>query len=74
MKPVLTLLLALLCPPYGYTAKKDIAGTFADPNSPNILADFAFQGEYTTNGWGVQVMALDKGGISRRSFHRWASR
>ena len=61
MKPALTLFLAFLCPSLGYAAKKEFAGTFVDPNSPNIPADFAFQGEYTTNGWGVQVVALDKG-------------
>lgn len=45
-------------------APKKFGGTFTDPNDPNLPSDFKYQGEYTGDKLGAQVIALDKG-----SFH-----
>ena len=49
--------LPLLC----FAAKKDFSGTYVDANDPKIPTDFAYQGEYTGDSMGAQVIALDKG-------------
>lgn len=61
MKLLYTLLLFSLISSSGSAASKVFPGTYIDAQDPNIPADFAFQGEYSGNGMGAQVIGLDKG-------------
>ena len=61
MKPLPFLFASLVAPFLCFSAKKDFAGTYVDPEDPKIPADFAVQGEYLGKGMGAQVIALDKG-------------
>ena len=61
MKSISYLIVSLALPILCISAKKQFSGTYVDPEDPNIPADFAFQGEYSGNGMGAQVIGLDKG-------------
>ena len=63
MKSVSYLIVSLTLPVLCISAKKQFSGTYLDPKDPKVPADFAFQGEYSGNGMGAQVIGLDKGAI-----------
>ena len=44
-----------------FAAPKKFSGTFTDPTDPKLPADFKYQGEYSGDKLGAQVIALDKG-------------
>ena len=44
-----------------WSAPKSFQGTYTSIKDPQIPEDFKFQGEYSNNNFGAQVIGLDKG-------------